>query len=146
VRTLESRRWKYEQYPSGNSDRGMAPPDWDMVIAEKEQLEARVKDLENERSKMTREKESALANAANHIYAAEGNFGNRVYAAQGQVDKLEKKGRAADQELRTIIQVSQEPVRPPSTGKRHSPSAIDEGESGQQQGRPAKMRTRGVKR
>jgi hypothetical protein len=70
VHTLESALSEYERCQSSNNVNDMGQPHGNKVerdIAEKEQLETRIRDLENE---MIQEHESALANVANHVCAA----------------------------------------------------------------------------
>jgi chromosome segregation ATPase len=95
--------------PSDVKDRDMDQGDWDMVEPTIEQLQARIRDLEEEKATMIREHESALINAAERIGAADRkldelakekadmtqqhldvlvNAKNRILAAEEKVDEL----------------------------------------------------------
>lgn len=65
------RRLSNRTAPGDVKDRDMDQADWDMVEPAIEQLQARIRDLEDEKATMIREHESALINAAERIGAAE---------------------------------------------------------------------------
>ncbi|EXJ56220.1 uncharacterized protein A1O5_12676 [Cladophialophora psammophila CBS 110553] len=70
VQTLESAIQKQQPVVNAN-DAIISQSDWDRVewALERERLEAKIEELENEKSGMEREHHNALANAADHIRA-----------------------------------------------------------------------------
>jgi hypothetical protein len=146
----------------GVKDQDIDQADWDMMepaIAKTEQLEARIKALENEKASMIREHDSALFNAADRIIAAERkldeligekadmtqdhqnalyNAANRISIAERKIHEFEKMHLALGSQEESVqigSTATSEQIPSPSAGKRQRPRD-EQSASTQQKGEP----------
>ncbi|OCL07949.1 hypothetical protein AOQ84DRAFT_364549, partial [Glonium stellatum] len=109
--------------PGNNIDHEMSEEDWDMVeqrIAEMEQFEVNIKNLEDEKFKTMQEHQIEKSRIMEEHQNALINAANRIAAAEGMIDQLNKMPRTAErQESSSMgLTVSPEPIGSPSGGKR----------------------------